>query len=128
MGILLLVVSSCIVLDYYTDTFAGTESTFNFIKGDCRPGDSLSLTLTIKGDTEVKIYEQLEHTLKVWIELKNIDNASTFVWPADSIGWKELKPRQPGELSTYTIRESDPLEFELSVFIRDVPRGNSIAI
>lgn len=94
------------------DRFNTTTATFELDKTSYSVGDTITLTLILRGEDSVRFYENIEHTLHVWL---------AFRIPVDSIGAISFsnglesiarKNRDSGGTITYELSDDSPMKLE----------------
>lgn len=110
------------------DVFSGTYPTFRLDKSSYHIGDTMTLILKIQGNSEVRFYENIEHTLNVWLGLRVPYQEKYTSLSYDGISVDTIIPRERGFIKTYKIDEETPLEMEFHGYLQDAQEGNSFVI
>ncbi len=116
----------CGLLNY--DSFQGTDPLFTLDKDVYSVGDTIRLTLEFHGHSRIRVYENIEKTLNVGLVFRVPYQGEYTTAAYDGIHSQEINPRDPGQIHTYQLVNSQPLRFTFSGHLQETATRDAFLI
>ena len=121
-----MVLPSCSFSSY--DSFSNTDPSFQLDKDNYSVGDTITLTLELRGESNVRFYENIENTLKVWLAFRVPYQGEHTVVTYDGIHSEKIEPRDPGDINTYRLEKSKPLLLSFHGYLQETEEMDAFVI
>jgi hypothetical protein len=112
-----MIVPGCGFEDY--DSFYDTEPSFELDRDVYFVGDTIQLTFVLHGESEVRLYKNIENTLSVWLAFRVPYEEEHTVVSYDGIYSEEIEPRDRGSINTYNLEKGKPLLLNFHGYIHE---------
>jgi hypothetical protein len=110
------------------DWFASTDPSFRLDKDAYSVGDTITLTFELRGESEVRFYENIENTLHVWLSLRVPYLEGHTAVTQRGIDGEQLEKRGPGKIDTYKLEKGRPLVMSFRGYVHETEDKEALVI
>jgi len=121
-----MVLWSCVGSDY--DSFGGTRASFRLDKTQYVIGDTIGLALVLHGESRVRFYENIEHTMDVGMAYLGPYRKEHTVVNFKGVQAEIMESRDPGEVHTYKLAKDRPLVLNFEGYMHVTEEKDALII